>query len=281
MEIWQTANPKKFEPRGWLGHYMDHALKGTTSPVRAINIGSELPQTLITEGAPVASIESIRDFAIKTDGADAKAAEKIIRDMAAVQSQTPAAQFLSRQATNAIISGDQIRKLSSNYKPDANYPYQGLGQNLKLIAQLISANLGTRIFYASTGGFDTHANQLQGHENVLANVSNSVTAFIKDLAAKGLDKKVTVMIFSEFGRRVAQNDSNGTDHGAAGPMFLAGGAIKPGLHGTHPSLTDLTDGDLKHTTDFRSVYATILEKWLNADSEKVLNAKFNKLELFA
>jgi len=291
MEIWQTANPKKFEPTGWLGHYIDHCLKGSpaaaaapANSLEAINIGETLPQTLVAESAPVPSITSLRDFGIKTEGGnpqDAKAAEKMIRDLNTVQEQTPALQFLSRQATNAIISGDQIRKLANDYKPDAVYPYQGLGQNLKLIAQLIHANLGTRLFYCTTGGFDTHANQIPGQENALSAVSSSITAFHKDLAAKGLDKKVTVMCFSEFGRRVKQNDSNGTDHGAAGPMILIGSKLKPGLQGAYPSLAELTDGDLKYTTDFRSVYAAILEQWLNADSQKVLNAKFTPLSLFA
>jgi uncharacterized protein (DUF1501 family) len=290
MEIWQTANPKKSESAGWLGHYIDHCLKGTTSPggaggaLRAINIGGELPQTLVAESGPVPSITSIKDFGIRVDGAiqgDAKAAEKMIRDFSTVQEQTPALQFLSRQATNALISGDQIRKLAGDYKPDANYPYQGLGQNLKLVAQLIHANLGTRLYYCNTGGFDTHANQVPGQERSLGAVSDAIAAFMKDMTAKGFDKKVTVMCFSEFGRRVKQNDSNGTDHGAAGPMFLVGGKVKGGLHGTYPSLTDLTDGDLKYTTDFRSVYATIVQDWLNGDSEKVLSGKFATMPLFA
>jgi uncharacterized protein (DUF1501 family) len=284
MEIWQTANPKKSESVGWLGHYIDHCLKGSTSPVKAINIGSETPQTLVAESGPVPSITSLRDFGIRVDGStpsDAKAAEKMIRDFSTEQEKTPALQFLSRQATNALISGDQIRKLAADYKPDANYPYQGLGQNLKLVAQLINANMGTRLYYCNTGGFDTHANEVPAQEQALSAVSQAIATFMKDITAKGWDKKVTVMCFSEFGRRVKQNDSNGTDHGAAGPMFLVGGKVKGGLHGAYPSLTDLTDGDLKYTTDFRSVYATLVDNWLNGDSVQVLSGKFATMSLFA
>ena len=174
----------------------------------------------------------------------------------------------------------EVRKLSAGYKPDAVYPYGGLGPSLKLIAQMIHANFGTRLFYCQIGGFDTHANQVAGHESLLGHVATSLAAFMKDLGAKGLDSKVTAMCFSEFGRRVNQNDSNGTDHGAAAPMFVLGGKVKAGLYGTYPSLTQLDDGDLKYTVDFRQIYATILDKWLNADAEKVLNGKFTGLPLY-
>jgi uncharacterized protein (DUF1501 family) len=185
-------------------------------------------------------------------------------------------QYLSRQATDAIIDADQIRKVTAAYKPDADYP-GSLGQNLKLIAQLISGELGTKLFYCQTGGFDTHANQLGQHERLLNNVAASIQAFYKDLAKKGYADKVTVMCFSEFGRRLAQNNSLGTDHGAAAPMFVAGGAVKGGLFGSYPSLTDLDDGDVKYTTDFRAVYATLLDKWLNADSDVVLKGHYDHL----
>ena len=286
MEIWHTANPKEYESCGWLGHYLDHYLKGTDAPLRAANIGSELPQALVAESAPVPSINSLEDFKVRTDASgtpDGKAAEKLIRDLSMKEAMaaSPALEFLHRQATNAILSADQIRKLSAGYKPDVNYPYNSLGPTMRMIAQMINANLGTRLFYCQTGGFDTHANQVGGHEQVLGGLASSLAAFYKDLAAKGLADKVTIMCFSEFGRRVEQNDSNGTDHGAAGPMFLLGGKVKGGLHGTYPSLTDLEGGDLKYNVDFRKVYATLLEKWLNADSEKVLKSKFATMGLFA
>jgi uncharacterized protein (DUF1501 family) len=280
MEIWHTANPKESEPCGWLGHYLDHAMRGTDNPLKAVNIGSELPQAMIADSAPVPSIQSLDDFRVKFDGSseyDPKAADKILRDLNAIREQTPALQFLSRQATNAIIAADQMSKLGA-YKADANYP-QGLGLQLKLIAQLIAGNFGTKLFYCQVGGFDTHANQVGGHEQQLAQVSNSISAFLKDLGAKGVADKVAVMCFSEFGRRVAENNSNGTDHGAAGPMFLAGTRIKGGLHGDYPSLSDLDGGDLKYTTDFRRVYATLLEKWLNTSSTDVLKNKFETMDL--
>ena len=159
------------------------------------------------------------------------------------------------------------------YKPDAEYG-GGFGQQLKLIAQIISGNFGTKVYYCQVGGFDTHSNQMGQHENLLRQVSLAINAFFKDLGAKKLADKVTLMCFSEFGRRVSQNDSNGTDHGTAAPMFVCGPKVKGGLYGKYPSLSDLDQGDLKFSTDFRRVYATMLDHWLNADSTVVLKNKF-------
>jgi uncharacterized protein (DUF1501 family) len=173
-----------------------------------------------------------------------------------------------------------VQKLTAGYKADVEYP-NGLGQRLRLIAQIINANFGTKVFYCEQGGYDTHAGQPQSHDRLLKECSDSIAAFMKDLNAKGLGDKVTIMCFSEFGRRVNQNDSMGTDHGAAGPMFVVGNKVKGGLHGEHPSLDKdkLEDGDLKYTTDFRRVYATLLDGWLNSNSTEVLKAKFEPMAI--
>ncbi len=281
MEIWQTADPNEYRPYGWLGHALDHAIKGTIqgdSALRGINIGSQLPLAMIDQGTPVPSIQSLDDFGVRTDpndGLEDKAERELIAELNAARDGSPAMQFLSRQATNAILTSAELRKLKG-YKQDADYP-RGLGQQLRLIAQLISGNFGTRVFYCEVGGFDTHSNQVGGHENSLRNVADSIAAFHKDLTAKGLNDKVSVMCFSEFGRRVHQNGSNGTDHGAAGPMFVSGGKVKGGLYQPYPSLTDLDGCDLKFTTDFRQVYATLLKDWLNADPVETLKGTYAPL----
>lgn len=278
MAIWQTGDPVNGQHGGWLGHYLEHLARGTNT-LSAVNIGSELPQALVNDAAPVPSIQSLDEYRLRTDpntSFDARDESQIIKDLNAVRDATPAMQFLARQATNAMISSEQIQKLAGDYAPDAEYP-GNLGQKLKLIAQIIAGNFGTKLFYCEVGGFDTHANQVNQHEQLLGNVSNSIAAFLKDLSAKGLANKVTVMCFSEFGRRVQQNDSNGTDHGAAGPMFVCGPKVKGGLHGEYPSLDKLEEGDLKYTTDFRRVYSTLLDGWLNSDSTKVLRNRFEPL----
>jgi uncharacterized protein (DUF1501 family) len=248
----------------------------------AVNIGSELPQALVNDGPPAASITNIADFTVRTDPAtmfDSDMEQKIIRDLNNVRDASPALKFLSRQATNAIISSEKIRDVTEAYKPDAEYQ-GGLGQQLKTIAQIIAGNFGTKVYYCQIGGFDTHSNQSGQQDNLLTQLSIGIQAFMKDLSAKGLANKVTIMCFSEFGRRIAQNDSNGTDHGTAGPMFVVGGKVKGGLFGRYPSLTDTDEGDLKYTTDFRRVYSTLLEHWLNTDPAKVLGNKFETLALY-
>ena len=243
MEIWHTATGEH-QRDGWLGHYLDHARRGTGGSISAINVGAELPQALMAEHWVAPSVQSI----------------EAMRDLA-------------RNSTHAMIDTDAIARVVGRYAPEAIYP-EGLGQQLRLIAQLISGQLGTKVFYCQAGGFDTHANQAAQHERLLHCVATSIKAFFDDLQAKGLADKVMVMCFSEFGRRVEQNSSCGTDHGAAGPMFIVGGKAKGGIYGEHPSLSALDDGDLMHTTDFRRVYATVLDGWLNCDSAAVLKARF-------
>jgi uncharacterized protein (DUF1501 family) len=145
---------------------------------------------------------------------------------------------------------------------------------------LIKAGLGTRVYYLEQGGYDTHGHQLPQHAALLEELSASLRAFLDDLAASRLADRVLVLVFSEFGRRVQENGSMGTDHGSAGPVFLAGSAVKPGLAGTYPSLNDLQDGDLKMTVDFRRVYATLLQDWLGLPSKEALGGAFEPLSLF-
>jgi uncharacterized protein (DUF1501 family) len=283
MAIWHTADPKGSAHGGWLGHYLDHCCRGTEAgSLNAVNIGNELPQALVNEGPPVPTIQSIDDFQLRTDPAtmyQAKRERQIIKDLNAARKESPALEFLARQATNAIVGAEEIRKLTEGYKPDSDYP-GGFGQQLKLIAQMIAGNFGTKIFYCQIGGFDTHSAQPGQHENLLRQLSVSIQAFMKDLKAKGILNKISIMCFSEFGRRVEQNSSNGTDHGTAGPMFVLGGKVKGGLYGSYPSMQNLDSGDLKYTTDFRRVYTTLLERWLNADPTKVLSNRFEPVAFY-
>ena len=154
------------------------------------------------------------------------------------------------------------------------YPSGRLSESLSLVGRMIAGGLPTRVFYVSQGGYDTHQGQQNSHPRLLGELGAALGAFCADLKAQGNFNRVLVMTFSEFGRRVNQNASGGTDHGAAAPMFLLGGGLRGGLHGRHPSLTQLDRGDLAWTTDFRSVYATVLERWLKVPADKVLGRRF-------
>ena len=160
-----------------------------------------------------------------------------------------------------------------------NYPGGELGRRLRLTAALLDARVGPRIAYVNQGGYDTHANQSQSHADLLGALSGAIGAFFQDLEQRGLGDRVLVMVYSEFGRRVAENDSAGTDHGAAAPVLLLSGAVKGGLHGAVPSLANLEDGDLRYGTDFRRIYATLLEPWLGVQAAPILGREYAPLEI--
>jgi uncharacterized protein (DUF1501 family) len=186
--------------------------------------------------------------------------------------------FVTRQVLSAYTAADQFQQAN---KPHAGtsaiqYPQTQLAANLQLIAQLIRSGAGARVFYTQQGGYDTHAAQLYTHARLLSEFSEGLKAFLDDLKSADLEERVIVLAFSEFGRRVKENASQGTDHGAAGPVFVAGSQSAGGLVGAMPSLTDLDDGDLRKTTDMREIYATILEDWLGINATSILASTFNK-----
>jgi uncharacterized protein (DUF1501 family) len=180
---------------------------------------------------------------------------------------------------DANDSSTRIRRASVAYKPAATYPDDELGEALRVTASLVDARLGSRAISVELGGFDSHNNQRGQHDDRMRRLDAALTAFLDDLKGRTAGGEVLVLVFSEFGRRVQENGSRGTDHGTAGPMFVLGSQVKGGLYGKHASLTDLDDGDLVHTTDFRSVYATAIDRWLGADAPKVLGARYPLLPL--
>lgn len=190
--------------------------------------------------------------------------------------------FVQRSALNARVYAEQIKSSVARVSNKAAYPANPLAADLKLVAQMITAGLPTRVYYVTLGGFDTHSNQVQRHEKLMETLSSALAAFADDLKALGQLDRTTVMTFSEFGRRVNENGSQGTDHGEAAPLFVMGSAIKPGFHGAAPDLRKdkLHRGDVAFQQDFRSIYATMLKDWLKADDVKVLGKKFEPLSLF-
>jgi uncharacterized protein (DUF1501 family) len=190
--------------------------------------------------------------------------------------------FVQRSALNARVYADQIKSSVAKVANKVNYPSTPLAADLKLVAQMIAAGLPTRVYYVTLGGFDTHSNELPRHERLMDTLSNALASFADDLKALGHLDRTTVMTFSEFGRRVAENGSQGTDHGEAAPLFVVGSAIKPGFHGPDPDLRreKLSRGDVAFQLDFRRIYATMLRNWIKADDTKVLGHTFEPLPLF-
>jgi uncharacterized protein (DUF1501 family) len=288
MDIWQTASTAEMITQGWLGT----ALKNRSLPSFHLASGNEAAP-LALAGAPVRvpSIASLDDFKVKTTavtGADAAAQKGTIADLAsgspAAAADHPLLDFVSRTQTTTYASSEKLAAIGKNYTPKVPYPTSGLANKLKLAAQLIDAGIGARLFYVSIDGFDTHAGQggtAGAHANLLTSVSEAIAAFYRDLAGRGHKQRLCVMTFSEFGRRAYENGSKGTDHGAAAPMILVGGKVRAGIVGSQPALTGLKDGNLVHDTDFRKVYAAVLENWLGVDSAPIVGSGFKAADLFA
>jgi uncharacterized protein (DUF1501 family) len=283
MDIWQAASMADNLSEGWIGK----ALRGMQSPAFHVSYANE-SSPLALAGAParVPSILSLEDFQLKVAAAsqsDKQQQKAIIEGVSAGSTKDGMLDFVQRTAVNTYASSRRLQEIGKNYQPKVPYPQTSLANRLKLAAQLIDADLGSRVFYVSIDGFDTHAGQggANGpHANLWREVSGAIAAFYQDIAARGHKERVCVMTFSEFGRRARENGSKGTDHGSAAPMILVGGKVKAGIVGDHPSLTNLPQGNLQHAIDFRSVYAAVLDKWLGVSSKEVLGGDFAALDVF-
>jgi uncharacterized protein (DUF1501 family) len=287
IEIWQTAEPKKIKDTGWIGRYLDLANSGKSqldNIFPAINVDPILPKTLSAEKIVVPSITDVANFTFKADPryeADRKAQLSTFNSIYEKYSlNRPYVNELRRVGLDTTEASDYIQKLVANYKDGAKYPTNAFGKGLQFISQLIIGGVNCGVYTISMGGYDTHTNEVNSHTNLFKTLTGGIQALQADLQNHGVDKDVVIMTFSEFGRRTAENGGRGTDHGAAAPLFVIGSQVKGGIIGDQPSLTDLDDGDLKYKIDFRNVYATVLDKWLNADAKSILGDKFDQLDLF-
>ena len=248
-----------------------------------ISVGNDLP--LATQGRRVQAVSVSRPEMFRWAGADlheSLASEYQKLNQAPNLTPEKAAgdplAFITRTAMDAQVASEKIRG-AINQGSVTYFPPGPLANQLRMVASMIRAGLPARVYYTTLGGFDTHAQQPNSHGKRLNEFTSAVRAFYKELAAIGQQNRVLTMGFSEFGRRVQQNASMGTDHGTAGPLFLFGPMIRPGLIGDHPSLTTLDKGDLIHNVDFRSVYASVLEQWLKIDSATVLGQRFQPAQV--
>ncbi|HEX5369407.1 MAG TPA: DUF1501 domain-containing protein [Dehalococcoidia bacterium] len=279
MDIWQSADPAARTRDGWLGRYFDSLTDIEGHPLAGLSVGRALPAAFQAQKATVPSVESLDTFALQ--GPDD-------RDKSLIQlydeyrpAGTPFAALLDSTIETAMSSSAQLNAAHASYKPSVTYPQSSLASGLQMIAELIDSGSDgqspLRVGHVMLSGFDTHTQEAQRLAPLLQDTGEALSAFWQDVVAHGHGDDVLVMTWSEFGRRVAENAQDGTDHGSAGPMFLVGNKIKPGFHGQPPALTNLDNGNLRFTTDFRSVYATLLEDWLEADSKAILGDSFEKV----
>jgi uncharacterized protein (DUF1501 family) len=283
MDIWHSCLRKDVTRQdGWIGRYLDHAGLETLADPAAIHLGSEKqPFALMSRDVRVPSIQSLEQF--RFSGGERPQFKQAVRELTAASrgGDNNLLGFVQSSTSTAIATSERMESAGIGYQPSSPYPTTALGEKLETVAKLIAAGLKTKVYYVRIDGFDTHANQPAAHAALLREVSDAVSCLINDLVARGHGDRILVMCFSEFGRRVAENASEGTDHGTAGPMLFAGTRLRPGLLGEHPSLSDLDQGDLKYHTDFRQVYAAVLQDWLRCPSSPTLLGDYQKIDLIA
>ncbi len=273
MDIWQTAAPDSYESRGWLANYLGSTNVDDNNPIFAASITGELVRALYANNFSVPTNARMHAYQFDRNNQLSYANWVYGQNYA-----SPLEAHVARTGANAITSSESVQASTSAYSSSVTYPNFPLANSLKTIAQLMAAELGTRIYYTSVGGFDTHSAQANNHSRLLGGFSDSVAAFLQDVGQMGKAERVLMMTFSEFGRRVKENGSNGTDHGTAGPMFAIGPRVKGGLYADHPSLTALDDNrNLVYGIDFRSVYGTTLDGWLGADPALALGARYENV----
>ena len=299
-EIWATAtDADQSSSTGWIGRYFDNACTGCDAAV-GVTLGSQNPQAFAAKTPKGVLYEAGggrrqrlgADGEPETDGSMTLAMEGdteegpaggSIGDIAGASGKIDALDFLERTEMDVQVTQKEIAAASGRGKNGVAYPSSRLGNQFALISRLIAGGLKTRIYYVSQGGYETHTGQANAHDRLLREMGDAVSAFLADLRSQGNLGRVSLMTFSEFGRRVQENASGGTDHGAAAPLFLAGGGVKAGLLGEMPSLAtrDLDDGDVKFNVDFRSVYATLLEKHLGVKSKPILGRAFPMIQPYS
>ena len=281
MGYWHTGVPNGGETLGWVGRLADEVYSPSKKNV-IVNIGNS--QSLAVRSSHHSPLVFDDPARFRRDGTDDE--KKVLAGMSRARTtDNSTLDFLASMATNANESSDFVRQASASYQTTVDYGIGGgIGANLQRVAALIAAGMPTRLYYVTYAGnsFDTHVQQADLHSRLLMYTADAIRGFMEDVKRLGRADDVAMMVFTEFGRRVEENGSLGTDHGTATPMFIAGKGIKGGLHGQHPSLTDLDDGNMKMTTDFRRVYATMIKEWLGyEDTQKILKGNFGPLGVFA
>ena len=303
--IWETADTNNRSTTGWLGRYFDNACPGA-DPTVGISFNKTQPESFGAKKNPGVCLNSPELYRWIHGGGEKAQAEEFFANLNQPDApmddddgpneggsiDMPAGgkvggitgegnlAFLERVALDAQVSSKRILEIASRHRTSVRYDGTPLARNLNLVARMIAGSMPTRVYYVSHGGFDTHNQQVNSHDRLLGQLDGALKSFFADLKEQGNDKRVVLMTFSEFGRRVSENASAGTDHGKASCLFLAGHGVKGGLHSKYPSLTDLAEGDLRHTVGFRSVYGSVLADWLKAPGlQPILGGDFPRLPL--
>ena len=285
-DIWYTAEPESIGTQGWLGAALRDLDPKGENVLTGVNFGRGLPRAFVCKGVPVASVGNLETYGLLPDIDDEnvrlQALDALGRMYGPAGGRDIVAQALSENGAQALLGADILRAAPERYSSSVEYADTPIARSLKGAAQVMSAGLGTRILYAQHGSFDTHSNELQSHAKLWQDVSSALGDFTDDLKEQGLWQDTLVLVWSEFGRRVHDNGT-GCDHGSGGVAFALGGSVQGGQYGQYPSLreADLSEGDLAYTTDFRSTYATILDRWLGQDPDPIVHGQFEQFDFIS
>ncbi len=279
MDIWHTAEPEKIGKEGWLGRAIRALDPKGDNVLTGINFGRGLPRALGCRGVPVASVGNLETYGLYPDLQEERsrqfALETFTKMYGGAAGKDAVMSFLGQTASEALKGADILRTAPAKYASTVAYANNPVAQNLKSMAQVLCADLGTRIYYTQHGSFDTHSGELATHAKLWQEVAGAVGTFMDDLQEHGREDEVVLFIFSEFGRRIRDNGS-GTDHGSGGVAFVIGDAVQGGMYGEYPSLKveAQLEGDLQFNNDFRCTYATLLEQWLGLEASPIVNGRF-------
>jgi uncharacterized protein (DUF1501 family) len=283
MDKWQSAEVgRKLSGTGWLARSASD-LQNDRGGIPVMQVGAEKLPLALQGAHGVLTINNQQPFKLNMGPGTPdrhKARKQLMLDLAKEEGEKDSLfQFVQRRQLQTYANLGLLQDVLRNFTPDGRFAPTPLGQKFEMVARLIEKGFGTRVFYMALDGFDTHSGQAQPHAQLLQQIADAVTLFFNNLQPTGHDKRVLVMTFSEFGRRVQENGSGGTDHGAGSCLLVAGPGVRGGAVGKHPSLSDLDAGDLKHHTDFRQVYATLLDRWLGCDSFAILGGRYEHIDL--
>ena len=284
MDIWHTALPEDIGNEGWLGRAIRELDPKGDNVLTGVNFGRGLPRALGCRGVPVASVGNLETYGLFPDMEDEAlrkfALETFAKMYGGARGGDAVMDFLGQTGTDALKGADILRTAPAVYSSGVEYAADPMGQSLKSVAQVLFADLGTRIFYTQHGSFDTHSGELKTHAQLWDEVAGGIGDFMDDLKEHGREDDVAILVFSEFGRRIKDNGS-GTDHGSGGIAFVIGGSVDGGMYGEYPSMKeeDQLDGDLHFNNDFRSTYSTILEDWMGLEAAPIVNGRFESFDL--
>ncbi len=287
MAIWQAGDPDLKLQNGWLGRTLDQMESQSHDPFLGFNIGASTPPELRAGKVSIPSVESVADYGFQkagtiTDTISDPRTATLMKLYEQYPAQSPYGVLLETTAESAVSSAKLLSQVAGTYKPAVAYPKTSFAAGLSVLAEAIVGDLGMRVGHITLGGFDTHARETADHARLMTELDQGLTAFYEDLASHGKADDVMVLTWSEFGRRVQENANGGTDHGSASVMFVLGNGVKKGLYGDQPSLTKLVDnGNLSFTTDFRSVYATVIDNWLGVPSAALFGQQWPSLGFVA